>query len=120
MLGLPTNPPATHLSASSLTFVLENPTLGDTSGIETAPVAPAANPHPFLIQPNAFDTPSQTSVVTRRTIPFTGKKLFELIQAAIAVKFFEAKHGKKGHKLKEMGSLLRAQGITGSDTMFKT
>jgi len=36
------------------------------------------------------------------------------------VKFFEAKHGKKGHKVKEMGTLLRAQGIPDSDNTFKT
>ena len=71
-------------------------------------------------QPKAFYTTSKTSEATRRTAPFTGKELFELIQAAIAVRFFEAKHGEKGHKVEEMGSLLRAQGIPGSDNIFKT
>jgi hypothetical protein len=106
MSGLPTAPPATPLSASSLTFVLEKPALRDTPSMQTAPVHPDANPKPTPMQPNAFYTPSQTSVATRRTTPFTGKELFELIQAAIAVKFFKAKHGKKGHKLKEMGTYL--------------
>jgi len=68
MSGLTIDPPATPLSASSPTFVYENP-----------------------VQPKAICTPSVTSAATRRTAPFTGKELFELVQAAIAVKFFEAK-----------------------------
>ena len=104
-------------------FLMENPISRapqHTLGTQMAPIHPAANPQPSAIQPKATSTPSKTSAATRRTAPFTGKELFELIQAAIAVKFFEAKHGEKGHKVKEMGSLLRAQGIPGSDNIFKT
>ncbi|KIM77606.1 hypothetical protein PILCRDRAFT_91045 [Piloderma croceum F 1598] len=98
MSGLP---PATPLSASSLTFVHENPiprALQHTPSIQTAPVYPAANPQPSPIQPKTFYTTSKTSEATKKTTPFTGKELFELIQAAIAVRFFKAKHGEKGHK----------------------
>ena len=61
-----------------------------------------------------------TSAATRRTAPFTGKEFFELVQAAIAVKFFEAMHSEKGYKVIEMGILLRTQGIPVSDGIFKT
>ena len=119
MSGLIIDPPATPLSANSPTFVYENPFPMDPPGAQ-APVHPAANPQPTPVQPKAICTTSVTSAATRRTAPFTGKELFELVQAAIAVKFFEAKHGEKGHKVKEMGTLLRAQGIPGSDGIFKT
>jgi len=82
MSGLIIDPPATPLSANSPTFVYENPFPRDSPGAQ-APVHPAANPQPTPVQPKAICTPSVTSAATRRTAPFTGKELFELVQAAI-------------------------------------
>ena len=42
--------------------------------------------------------PPKAPVSVKRTTPFTGKELFEIVQAAIKIKLFEAKHGEKGDR----------------------
>jgi hypothetical protein len=46
--------------------------------------------------------------------------LFEVVQAAITVKFFEAKHGEKGEREKQMGNMLRKSGVQGSNAVMRT
>ena len=69
------------------------------SHVALAPVLPLTN------QPMAFTTPLPTApkcsapahgVTMRRATPFTAKELFDVVQATIDVKLFEAKHGEKG------------------------
>ena len=110
MSGLP---PATPLSASSLTFVHENPiprALQHTPGTQTAPVYPVANPQPSPIQLKAFYTTSKTSEATRRTAPFTGKAL-SAYPGSHSCQVLRGQAWQEVHKVKEMGSLLRAQGM---------
>jgi hypothetical protein len=51
--------------------------------------------------------------------PFTAKELFDILQTAITVQFYAAKHREKGAKLKEFGNAVRALNIQGSDDVFK-
>jgi hypothetical protein len=60
------------------------------------------------------------SVNPTRNARFTAKELFEVVQAAITVKFFEAKHGEKGEREKQMGNLLRNSGVQGSNVVMRT
>jgi len=62
----------------------------------------------------------QKPVNPTRNARFTAKELFEVVQAAITVKFFEAKHGKKGEREKQMGNLLRKSGVQGSNAVMRT
>jgi len=56
----------------------------------------------------------------KRSANFMAKELFEVVQAAITVKFFEAKDGEKGEREKEMGDMLRKSGVEGSNGVMKT
>jgi hypothetical protein len=51
--------------------------------------------------------------------PFTAKELFDILQTAITVQFYTAKHREKGAKLKEFGNTVCALNIQGSDDVFK-
>jgi hypothetical protein len=51
---------------------------------------------------------------------WTARELFEIIQAALTVCIFEAKHGEKGKREEEMGELLRKMNIQGSNAVFQT
>jgi hypothetical protein len=51
---------------------------------------------------------------------WTARELFEIIQAALTVRVFEAKHGEKGKREEEMGELLRKMNIQGSNAVFQT
>jgi hypothetical protein len=56
----------------------------------------------------------------KRNTHFMAKELFEVVQAAITVKFFEAKHGEKGEREKQMGNMLRKNGVQGSNAVLRT
>ena len=45
----------------------------------------------------------KTPVGSKYTSAFSAQELFEVLQAAFAVKLFEARHGEKGDREKELG-----------------
>ena len=59
-------------------------------------------------------------VGSKYTSAFSAQELFEVLQAAIVVKLFEAKHHKKGDMEKELGEKIRGAGICRSDKQFKS
>jgi hypothetical protein len=73
-----------------------------------APILPFQIAAPSLYappEPNIHPNKTQASVESECTFesPFSVNKLFEVLpQAALAVKLFEAKHGEKGHKEKDL------------------
>lgn len=86
----------------TFTFVLEQPSAGvpATSTTQTTQVPLANPPGTSLVPLMAISKAYKPPETTKPTTPFTAKELFEVVQAAIAVKIFEAKHGEKGEKLK--------------------
>jgi hypothetical protein len=92
--------------------------------------ASAPNGNNSLVTQLASATPSKLSVKagklsggmgsTRRTAPFSAKELFEVLQAALEVRIFEAKFGERKNTEIAMGDMVRGHGIAGSNGLFKT
>jgi len=57
--------------------------------------------------PKKVVTSPQAVKPAKHSANFTAKELFEVVQAAIVVKFFKAKHDERGEREKEMGDMLR-------------
>jgi hypothetical protein len=66
------------------------------------------------------DTPLPSALSKSKHPHFSAKELFEVIQAALTVKIYEAKHGEKGKREEEMGDLLRKMKILGSNGVFQS
>ncbi|KAJ6629024.1 hypothetical protein B0H10DRAFT_1939923 [Mycena sp. CBHHK59/15] len=54
------------------------------------------------------------------TSVYTAHELFDILQTAIDVQLYTAKHGEKGAKDKEFGTAVRKRHIQGNDTVLKT
>ena len=74
--------------------------------------AKAVSPSTELLKPKTAGS--------RRVAPFTAKELFQLMQAAVTVRFYEAGHGQKKIKDDELLQVMRTLGIQGSIAVFKT
>jgi hypothetical protein len=62
--------------------------------------------------PNAAKEPSEPK--------YSARNLLDIVQTAIEVGLFTAKHGEKGKKLIEFGTAVRKLGIPGSDATLKS
>jgi hypothetical protein len=69
--------------------------------------------------PKHPEIPSTTGA-PKRTDPFTAWELFDILQAALEVKLFQAKHGEKGECEEEMATRIKQRGVQGSKVLFKT
>ncbi|KAJ7347928.1 hypothetical protein DFH08DRAFT_1001279 [Mycena albidolilacea] len=77
-----------------------------------APVLRVPAPKPTRKQPgNGSKEPTE--------LKYSARDLLDIVQTAIKVLFFTAKHGEKGKKLIEFGNAVRALGIKGSDAVLK-
>lgn len=75
---------------------------------------------PLRMPPKASITAVKPSGTARRTVPFSAKELFEVVQAALNVRIFEAKFGERGDTEKAMGDKIQEHGVLGSNGLFKT
>ncbi|KAJ7134492.1 hypothetical protein C8R44DRAFT_870122 [Mycena epipterygia] len=101
-------------------FINSGPAVASAPATHRQPLVPVQEPLRIVPEraPRAQPTPLAG---TRRNAaqPFTGKELFDILQTAIRVKYFTAKHGEKGAKDKELGAEIRKLNIMGSDAIFK-
>jgi hypothetical protein len=51
---------------------------------------------------------------------YSARNLFDIVQIAIDIDFFTAKHGEKAKKVAELGIAVRKLGIEGSDGVLKS
>lgn len=82
----------------------------------------AENTPPSLRLSTTLSQPEipSTTGASKRTDPFTARELFDILQAALEVKLFQAKHGEKGEREEEMTTRIKQQGVQGSKAIFKT
>jgi hypothetical protein len=81
---------------------------------------PPSTPVPDIPAPNApRKQPAKTSKEPVEP-KYSARDLLDIVQSAIKVGLFTAKHGEKGKKLAEFGTTVRALGIQGSDTVLKS
>ena len=86
----------------------------DPVTLPPAPTTPSPAPSKAVLKS------SKLFRVSKHTTPFSAKELFEVMQAALNVKIFETKFGKKGERKKEMGDKICGHGILGSNGIFET
>jgi hypothetical protein len=70
-------------------------------------------------QPSVVEVLDVFSASSRKHM-WTARELFEIIQAAVTIRVFEAKHGEKDKRKEEMRELLRKMNIQGSNAVFQT
>ncbi|KAJ6596669.1 hypothetical protein B0H10DRAFT_2232329 [Mycena sp. CBHHK59/15] len=101
------------------------------------PVHPAPNAAPLhiplahtLVPVPALDVPAPKPKPKRAQgsakapkepdeLKYTARNLRDIVETAIEVELFTAKHGEKGKKLSEFGAAVRKLGIEGSDAVLK-
>ncbi|KAJ7668276.1 hypothetical protein B0H14DRAFT_2658000 [Mycena olivaceomarginata] len=119
--------PPPMVQPQQFSFIAYDPAASDASRADALP--PAARVPLAPIQEAAQNTSRITALAPESQPesrphrssgkPFTAKELFDILQTAIMVQFYTAKHREKGAKLKEFGNAVRALNIQGSDDVFK-
>ncbi|KAJ7799692.1 hypothetical protein B0H14DRAFT_3491359 [Mycena olivaceomarginata] len=119
--------PPPMVQPQQFSFIAYDPVASDVSCADALP--PAARIPLVPIQEAAQNTSHITALAPESQPesrphrssgkPFTAKELFDILQTAITVQFYTAKHREKGAKLKEFGNTVRALNIQGSDNVFK-
>ncbi|KAJ7722859.1 hypothetical protein B0H14DRAFT_3520184 [Mycena olivaceomarginata] len=119
--------PPPMVQPQQFSFIAYDPVASDVSCADALP--PAARIPLAPIQEAAQNTSRITALAPESQPesrphrssgkPFTAKELFDILQTAITVQFYTAKHREKGAKLKEFGNTVRALNIQSSDNVFK-
>ncbi|KAF8177820.1 hypothetical protein K438DRAFT_2181270 [Mycena galopus ATCC 62051] len=79
---------------------------------------PPTVPSPALDAPPS-KAPRKRQAKSSEESKYGARDLLDIVQTAIKVQLFMAKHGEKGKKLVEFGNAVRALGIQGSDAVLK-
>ncbi|KAF7328546.1 hypothetical protein MVEN_02542300 [Mycena venus] len=90
--------------------------------VPRTPIAPYFT-QPPVIEPSAPKPKAKQATKASKEpdeLKYTGRDLRDIVETALEVQLFTAKHGEKGKKLVEFGTAVRKLGVKGSDTVLKS
>ncbi|KAJ7842505.1 hypothetical protein B0H13DRAFT_2413619 [Mycena leptocephala] len=106
----------------SMQFQHYNPVNATNPGLAHVPPTRLPFPEPLPVTP-VISAPKEPRKRKSKAAPepkYSARNLFDIVQIAIDIDFFTAKHGEKAKKVAELGIAVRKLGIEGSDGVLKS